>query len=292
MSFFKDPLLHVLVAGIAVYVLYLLIDQDQTELDEIHVDRQALIAFIGNRTQSFEVTAAEAHLDSLSDSQIGDLIDQFVRESALHQEALRLGLDRDDYVMRRRLVQRLESMLVALAPNQHPADEQTLRTYFAENLGDYLLPARITFTHVFVDGLNEANDTSRDRADALLQRLIAQQIGFSQALEFGDAFLYHRNYVERPREDIASHFGEPMAAALFSISDNDLKIGKWFGPVLSDHGYHLVLVRERRDARHAIFSEVRRLVERDYQREQRQAALEAAARSIIEKYPVTIDLGT
>lgn len=284
--------MHVLVAGMAIYMLYLLIDQDERELDEIHVDRAALVEFIANRSRTLDASAAEAHLNALGEPQLSDLIDQFIRENALHREALRLGLDRNDYVMQRRLVQRLESTLVVLATNRAPADEQTLRAYFNENRENYLLPARITFTHVFVDPSSEGTKGAVARAEALLRQLRAQRVRFSQAIGFGDAFLYHRNYVERLREDIASQFGNPMAEALFSMPASDLAIGQWIGPIGSHHGQHLVLVRERRDTRQATFSEVRSLVARDHEHELKSAALESAAQGIVKKYSVTIDLET
>ena len=290
MSFLRDPLLHVLLAGIAIYLLYTLIEPDSADPNQIRIDRPALIEFIRDHSQEFAAGAAEARLDAMPRDQLEYLIQEFIREQALYREALGLGLDREDYVMRRRLVQRLESTLHALAKDSAPASEQTLVSYFDVNRESYRQPARITFTHVFLDPKRRSEQALIDLAEELLGNLREKKVQFSQALRYGDAFVYHRNYVDRPRGDIASHFGENMAQALFSLAEDESDVRDWIGPFVSVHGTHLVLIQEFSAGGVANFSALRAEIERDFVRERARQRLDTTVQRIIENYPVTLDL--
>ena len=290
MSILKDPLLHVLLAGIAIYLLYMLVEPDSADPNQIRVDRPALIEFIRDRSQELAAGAAEARLDAMPRDQLEYLIQEFIREQALYREALGLGLDREDYVMRRRLVQRLESTLQALASDTAQASEQALVTYFNVNRESFFRPARITFTHVFLDPKRRSEQALAGQAQELLGNLREERVQFSQALGYGDAFVYHRNYVDRPRGDIVSHFGEDMAQALFSLAQAETDDREWIGPLESVHGTHLVLIQEFTAGGVPNFSVLRAEIERDFLRERARQNLDATVQRIIEKYPVTLEL--
>ena len=279
-----------LLAGIAIYLLYMLVEPDSADPNQIRVDRPALIEFIRDRSQELAAGAAEARLDAMPRDQLEYLIQEFIREQALYREALGLGLDREDYVMRRRLVQRLESTLQALASDTAQASEQALVTYFNVNRESFFRPARITFTHVFLDPKRRSEQALAGQAEELLGNLREERVQFSRALGYGDAFVYHRNYVDRPRGDIVSHFGEDMAQALFSLAQAESDVRNWIGPLVSTHGTHLVLIQEFTAGGVPNFSTLRAEIERDFLRERARQRLDKTVQRIIEKYPVTREL--
>ena len=106
----REPLVHFLAIGLGLFVLFDLVAPEDAGLDEktIVVDRPALLTFIQFRSKAFNPDAAAARLDALSDAELERLVDDYVREEALHREALALGMDQNDYVIKQRLIQSLQ----------------------------------------------------------------------------------------------------------------------------------------------------------------------------------------
>ena len=106
----REPLLHFLAAGVALFLVFEFVGDRDSELDPrtISVDREVLLTFMQFRLRSFDNNAASARLDNASESERAAFVEDFIREEALYREALGLGLDKDDYIIRRRLVQKVE----------------------------------------------------------------------------------------------------------------------------------------------------------------------------------------
>ena len=138
-SFLKEPLVHFLAAGLGLFVLFGALNRDEPDADPnvVTVDHDALLTFVQYRIKAFNPTLAEEKLSSLSDDELQKLIDDYVREEVLHREAVALGLDEDDYVIRRRLVQKLEFITEGFAEAGAKVDQSALRRYFDANKADY-----------------------------------------------------------------------------------------------------------------------------------------------------------
>jgi parvulin-like peptidyl-prolyl isomerase len=89
-----------------------------------------------------------------------------------------------------------------------------------------------------------------------------------------------------PQSDIARQFGESFAAALAEANT-----GSWVGPVESGYGLHLVFVRQREEGRLPGLDEVRDRVANDWAASRRREAVEAAYRTLRERYAVVVERG-
>jgi len=284
----KEPLVHFLAAGLGLFVLFGIVNRE-TDVDGdpyvIVVDRDALLTFVQYRTKTFESSVAAARLDNLSDEALTRLIDDHVREEVLHREALALGLDRDDYVIRRRLVQKVEFITEGFAEASSAVDEAALRRYFEANKDDYFVEPYVTFTHIFFD----TEDRSREQARALAKRKLAglnrDEVLFSEAPQHGERFLYHVNYVERTPEYVASHFGVDMAKALFELPAND---EVWVGPFDSPYGVHLVMLTTNEPGREPTLEEIEGRVIDDARRAAARERTAEAIDDIVGAYDVRI----
>ena len=134
------------------------------------VDHDALLTFVQYRIKAFNPALAEKKLSSLSDDELQNLIDDYVREEVLHREALALGLGEDDYVIRRRLVQKLEFITEGFAEAGAKVDQAALRRYFDANKADYYVEPFVTFTHVFF----ETEDRPREQAHAAAEKKLLE----------------------------------------------------------------------------------------------------------------------
>jgi parvulin-like peptidyl-prolyl isomerase len=286
----RDPLSHFLLGGLLIFLAFAAVrglEAVSDGADVIVVDRPTLLDFVQKRSRAFDPELAARRLDALSDVELERLVEDYVREEALHREALALALDRDDYVLRRRLVQKLEFVAQGFAEAGTTLDEPELVRFFEAHADDYYAEPSITFTHVFFDAEERGRKEARRRAEVKLDQLNRERVPFSDAPRHGDRFLYHVNYVERTPDYVESHFGREMGRAVFGLEPDP---GRWHGPFDSPYGSHLVLVSGRTPGRTPSLEEIRGRVEEDARRARVRERSEAAIAEIVARYRVRVDL--
>jgi len=286
-KFLKEPLVHFLAAGLGLFVLFGIVNRGDQESDPnvITVDQDALLTFIQYRIKAFNPDLAAKKLGSLSDEELQRLIDDYVREEVLHREALALGLDEDDYIIRRRLVQKLEFITEGFAEAGADLDEAAVQRYFDANKADYYVDPYVTFTHVFFQTEDRPREQARTLAEEELQKLNRSSVPFSEAPQHGDRFLYHVNYVERTPDYVGSHFGPAMARALFELEPNEFV---WRGPFDSAYGVHLVLLTTNEPGREPELAEIEGRVREDARRARIREETEAAIADVVDAYDVRV----
>jgi|TARA_B100002003_G_scaffold246716_1_gene276942 hypothetical protein len=288
-NFFRDPLLHFLVAGLALFVLYDLLSpttEEPTYSKVINVDEQSLLSFIQYRTKIFDPSIARSKLKDISASELDGLIADYVREEALHRQALAMGLGENDYVIRRRLVQKVEFVARSLGEGIEEPDREDVEDYFQANQNDYVIGPTLTFTHVFFSADERGMDEAKALAGEKLVELNSEGVTFSEAPQHGDLFAYHVNYVDRSPSLIASHFGWPMTKDILSSAPTDQA---WRGPFTSDLGSHLVLLKRNEPEHIPSIDEVFDRIILDLKRSNIRQAEQAAIADIVAGYEVQIN---
>ncbi len=283
-QFLREPLVHFLGIGLLLFVIYgALNDADEGADNVIVVNEDRLAIFVQFRTRSFPEGGAAAMLQSLSDEQRERLIEDYVREEAFHREALALGLDKNDYIIKRRLIQSAEYVALGDEPPFEPTEE-AVATYYESNRENYRVPTLMTFTHVFLR-TDDTTDTA-SQAQAMLQQLKDNAVQFNQAGQYGDRFPYFLNYVERDESFVAGHFGHEFAGALFALPE----ASEWVGPLQSAYGYHLVLVANREESLIPALDDVRESVVADLVQLERDDWQQQQLNDIVSKYEVRREL--
>jgi len=286
--FYRDPLFHFVILGFLLFGLYAVVGSDkETRWDtRIQVDRETLLTFIQYRTRNFDREMAETRLAALDTSDRDRLVEEYVREEILYREGLSLGLDEDDYVIRRRLIQKIEFLAEGFAGASLEVSEAELATFFEDNRRDYYVDPSITFAHVFFDKTKHGA-AAMVLAQAALENLNAENVLFSQAPGHGDRFPFHVNYVERTPAFVVSHFGREMAEAVFALPAD---AARWKGVFISPYGAHLVMVTSVTQGRVPELSDVRGRVREDAVRQRREVETDAAIDKIMARYDLVIDL--
>jgi hypothetical protein len=284
-SILKEPLFHFLVLAVGLFGLHSAVSHEDntTESKRIVVDRENLLTFIQYRTKVFQPDAAAARLESLSETALQRVIDDYVREEALHREAIALGLGRDDYVIKRRLVQKIDFVTQGFGEALVNPGEEQIQSYFIENKQAYYIQPTLTFTHVFFSA-QHGKDKALQLAAAKLKELNANNVPFSDAAKHGEHFLYGMNYVERSQQYLDSHFGKTMSRAIFEL-DND---ERWHGPFISEHGVHLVMVAGKKAGHYPQLAEVRNRVEQELRRAQIRQQANELAQQIVDTYEIDV----
>lgn len=281
----KDPLMHFLVLGLGLFVLFDIVASDDAAYDSkvINVDRNALLTFVQYRSRAFQPQAAAARLDGMSDEELERLITDYVREEALHREALAFGMDKNDYIIKRRLIQSIEFITDDLATTTVDVSDDAVQAYFEANRDDYYIEPFVTFTHVFFDNEGHGREDSLALSTAKLADLNGQQVPFSDAPRHGDRFPFFVNYVERGPQFVVSHFGALMAEGVFALEPGDTT---WHGPFESQYGAHLVMLTRKAKGRYPDLAEVEASVRDNVKREEIQAKKDEAIQRIVDTYEV------
>lgn len=257
----KDRLIWFIVLGLALFGADRLMQARQNTIIKIDLPLvEKLVAQWEGQTQR-RPNARE--LDAL--------IEGYVREEILVREALRLGLDDEDIIIRRRLAQKTEFLLSDNADKELP-DEAQLRAFFDENKSQYARPETLSWRHVFVE--------TQAAAQKLKAALNQNDDDWQNA---GQPFMLNREYTRQSELELSRIMGTQFAAALFAESEQT-----WRGPLQSAFGWHVVKIDTRHAVKAAQFEPIMERVAQDYQKAQRQAGLAAAWRDLRLRYDVEL----
>jgi len=287
----KQPLLHFLVAGILIFAGYQWSAPAVSDIENLEkvipVDRLALLNFMQFRAQAFQPELFSEQLDAMSESDLEKLIDDFVREEALYREALALGMDQGDYIIRQRLVQKVEFLLENMVNQSLVPDDAVIASWFDERRSDYQIDAVYTFTHIFFDAGERGQEQAQQDALSLLNSANIGDIAFNDASQYGDRYPFLQNYVERTRDFVVNNFTEDFVARLDTLAPSDQD---WAGPFESRYGLHLVMLRSKTDPYIPAFEEIRERVLDDWRFKSVLQNRREAEQQVIDAYEVRLDL--
>jgi hypothetical protein len=270
----REPLLHFFALGAGIFLLFALIgDSDESRPDEITVS----VAQIDRLVEGWKKTRMRAP----TVAELEGLVEDHIREEVYYREALAMGLDRDDMIIRRRMRQKMEFLSNDLAAQVEPTEAE-LKAFLGQNPSTFRIEPRITFDHIYLSQDRRGEHAERD-ALRLLTRLGGGD-GTIETATLGDSFPLPRSYESLTSSEVRSLFGRDFAARLLMLEP-----GAWQGPVPSGYGLHLVLIRERTEPRMPDIAEVRDVVEREWREGRRRATNEEIYRRIRERYTVVIE---
>jgi hypothetical protein len=267
----KDPLVHFLVIGAALFAL------SAWRGETIRTGRERIVIGADQVAQARDAGALLKGRP-LTDDEVAALVEPAIRDEVLYREALALGLDKNDDEVRRRLVEKMSYLTQDLA-DPAPSSEQELRKFYDASPARFEIPELVTFDQVYFNP-NERGD-ARAAADAGLARLRA---GGAPA-EVGDHTPLRGTYENAPREQVTVLFGDALAAALFTMPPGD-----WTGPYQSDFGLHLVRLRGRTERRLPPFEEIREQVANELAAERRRERNEAEYRRMRDRYEIVVEM--
>jgi len=267
----KEPLFAFLLLGTALFALYLATDTG-TELsgkNAIVVTQPQVNALV----QRFE----KMRQRSPSTQERESMIQSFIREEILYREALAMGLDQEDAIVRRRLTQKLAYLSEDLAESVVP-EEQQLQAYLEANAETYRTASSYSFQHVLLSAEH------REAPEKLLALLQEKKIDPSEA---GEISLLPKRFNEANDYTIERTFGSEFLNALAQLSP-----GKWHGPLVSGYGLHLVYLSESKHGTIPPLSSVRQEVLRDWSAQHKKEASEAFYQILRQRYKVSVEEDT
>ncbi len=272
----REPLLHFLLAGVAVFAAYAWLHPESVARDASH-----RIELTQDDLRQIAVGWLAQGRPAPTPDEMRSLVESRVREELLYREALALGLDQGDTIVKRRLAQKMEFLFEDLSALREPTEAE-LEAWFAEHAASFALPARGTF-HLLYFSPDRRGDRARGDAAHALARLASQPGDAPAAAALADPFMFQDYYGDHSFGDVAKSFGPGFADALFQLAP-----GAWRGPIQSGYGWHLVFVDSLTPSRTPAFEEVASDVRSAWTTEQREQIRERALADLKGRYEIVV----
>lgn len=275
MQWYREPLLHFLAIGAFLFGVYLWLN------DPYKGSASTRIEVSANDIELLRARWMKQWQRPPTANELQGLIESHIREEVLYREAVALGLDKDDTIVRRRMAQKMEFLVADVAVPMEPAEAE-LRAYFEANQERYRDPVTLSFTHIYFNPDRRGASAQSDAEVALTRLQVAKQPP-RRAPDLGDRFMLAHEYVGESTPDIARDFGGAFAQALLKLEPD-----KWQGPVASGYGLHLVYIKDRVEPRLPDFVAVREKVKNDFLVDKRHEVNEFAYQRLRERYEIVI----
>jgi hypothetical protein len=269
----NEPLVHFLLIGAVLFVIGLVRggEDDSAGNDRIAITPGHVERFIAG----FELTWNRPP----TAQELEGLIDTWINQEILYREALAMGLDRDDEIVRRRMSQKLEFLSEDLIDSAEPADEE-LQAFLDENAATYAHEPDYSLEQVCLTESRHGDALDAD-ARALLAQLRRNQVPVSSA---GDPLPLPASFARVTPRELEATFGPEFVENLASVAR-----GQWAGPVRSTYGVHLVWIEDLTPATPASLDEVRLAVRRDFMQKRREAANAEFMGALRSRYLITVE---
>ncbi|MFK7984190.1 MAG: peptidyl-prolyl cis-trans isomerase [Saprospiraceae bacterium] len=272
----REPLFHFLLIGAGLFCLYSFLNpsEEQLENNVIRIEESDVTRLIKAYQQNWNAPPDSATLKSL--------LKEEIKAEVFYREALRMQLDHNDEIIRRRLKQKYEFLVKDLADSQQPNDAE-LQTFYQTNSNLYQEPTKLSFSQIYFSP--DKRKTPLADAETVLTQLNNSTTSTIDIKKIGDNFHLQNYFAERDYNDVRQLFGQDFSKAVFAN-----KTTGWTAPIRSGYGIHLVNISAIQEASIRPFSQVKEKVEADWKISQQQLYNEQLYKNLLKKYEVEYDL--
>ncbi len=271
----REPLLHFLLLGAVLFIAFSLKTNSggRGELRDIAITQGQVESLVEGFTRTRQRLPTAEELQGL--------IRERVREEVYYREALALGLDKDDLIIRRRLAQKMQFISDDSIAQVQPRDVE-LNAYLQAHPDKFRVQPQVTFRQLYVNPQKHGANLTRDAAQLLAKmNSPAGDTGFAV---MGDPLMLDHQFNALPMSEVGRLFGEQFAVKLGGLAP-----GRWQGPIESAFGEHLVYISERKEGRAPALAEVHDDVRREWDDDRRLQANDQFYQKLLAHYTVTIE---
>lgn len=272
----REPLLHFLLLGAVLFGLYSLTQGGRpgtasSKEIRLTLDELAQLALLFQAQWRRDPTPEE----------FSRMVENKIQGEILYREALAMGLDKDDEIVKRRMAQKLQFLAEDVAAAREPTTTE-LKSWFEKNSASFAQPNRVSFRHLYFSP-DRRGSRARDDAAKAIAKLAGQPQGAKFAAALADPFMFQEYYRDRAPEFLGREFGPQFAQAVAKLAP-----GSWQGPIESGFGWHLVFVDTVIPGRVPAFEEVEPDVKTAWLAEQKAQAWEKAYKDMRAQYTVLL----
>jgi peptidyl-prolyl cis-trans isomerase C len=272
----REPLLHFLLVGLVLFAVYRALNPAAVEQES-----RSRIELTGDDLRQLEVGWIAQWRRTPTPEEMRRLVDSKVREEILYREALALGLDQGDTIVKRRMAQKMEFLAEDVSDLREPNREE-LKAWFEKNASRFTVASRASFRHLYFSSDRRGAQT-REAAEGAIEKLAGQPADSPSVATLADPFMFQDHYGDRSPEQVANVFGAKFTRSLFQLAP-----GSWQGPIKSGFGWHLVWVDSMTPARLPVFEEVEPEVRSQWVADQRAEFKRQAFAAMKARYEVVL----
>lgn len=270
----KEPFFHFILIGIALFILYGMVNKKTNAKNTIIINDFDISNLISKWEMQWKRAPTEKELQSLISSNI--------KQEIFYQEALKMNLDHNDEIIKRRLSQKMQFLSNDIAAMIEPSDED-LKEYYKEHSSKYLTPPSYSLYQITFSS-DKRKDNYKDALETLKQFPNAT---FDEMKNWGDILPFNYYFENVNANELGLQLGSKFPATL-----KDQELNKWVGPILSGFGYHLVYITEKTEPQLPPYKSIKRSILRDYEYNQQQKIDEAIYQELKKKYQIEIDINS
>jgi len=272
----REPLVHFLLIGAVLFGIYSLAQSGRpgpasSKQIQLSVDELAQLVLVFQSLWRREPTPEE----------FNRLVENKVQGEILYREALAMGLEKDDEIVKRRMAQKMQFLAEDVAAAREPTAAE-LKGWFEKNSASFAQPPRVSFRHLYFSP-DRRGARARDDAAKALAKLAGQPEDTKLAPALADPFMFQGYYRDRAPEFLGKEFGPQFALAVAKLAP-----GSWQGPIESGFGWHLVFVDTVIPSRVSAFEEIEADVKTAWLAEQKVQAWQKAYQDMRAKYTVLL----
>lgn len=219
-----------------------------------------------------------------SEVEIRGFIEKYIHEEVLSREAKLLGLDNDDIVIRRRLVQKMEFMSGEFSVAAEPTSAQ-LEGFFEDNRETYMQAATVFFYQVYINSQDLSEPELILKATDIINNLLKIEKTPDQSYNYGDRTMLSNQFLNVTYDKVFQSFGDEK----FVEALQEAPVQEWVGPIKSTYGHHLIYINERIEPTLPGFHEVASRVKQDYMDFKKEEANEEFFAQMRSRYIVNMD---
>ncbi len=264
MPVIKSPILHFILLGILLFGAYTQLRPP--ERDTIHITTQTIDALVQQRESISQIPITPEERQSL--------IDGHIEDEVLLREAYQRGFDKNDFRVRKRLLQIMRASLSEVIPEPTAAQ---LRAYYEANRERYLTSPSRSFEQVYFS-------FSSDQLPGDPQTFIQQLESTTDISKLGEFSLLGNQYTRSSFQYIAGSFGKPFAQAVF-----DFPLNQWLGPVESFKGIHYVRVTAEHDPELPPFDKMESYLKTDYMLTKGRESQANKVEELMQNYKIIVE---
>ena len=274
---FKEPLLHFLLIGGGLFFLYSFLNPNEEQIanNVIKIEESDVDRLVKAYEQNWSAPPDKETLKSL--------LTEEIKSEVFYREALRMQLDHNDEIIRRRLKQKYEFLVKDLADSQQP-NEAALKAFYEEKSELYKEPTKLSFSQIYFS----PDKRQQPLADAqgILQQVLSQPAKEIEPKQLSDNFHLQNYFADRDYNDVRQLFGQDFAKAIFSLEKEG-----WSSPIQSGYGIHLVNITTIQNELIKPYEVVKENVLADWKIAQQGLYNEQLYENLLQKYEVEYDLG-
>jgi hypothetical protein len=275
-KFLREPLVHFLLLGVLIFAAYGWLSRDLQSEEEIFISRgqQEHLVNMFSRTWQRPPTPQEFQ----------GLLKDYLRQEIAYREAVKMGLEQGDIIIRRRMRQKLELLTDEIVSFSKPGDTD-LQAYLEENQEVFRLEPVFDLRQIYIS-LDKRGTGADEYAQNLLDQLHKDkgEGALADWRELGDSLPLPAELKSARSSEISRQFGQQFADSLTGVEQ-----GKWTGPVLSGYGLHLVMIDQFTPARDPALEEVRERVKIEWMEKRRRNATDELYDQLAKKYQIEIE---